>query len=277
VDAAVQAGDCCLLGGLEERVEAAWGEAAVVVRVVDEVVAAPDRRSSEPGDEVAPCPRVLVVSHHGLFRNRATPRFIALTRSWGYPSRMRRVVAVVVPLVLAVAACGGDDDESPTTTGAAANGLAFTGGDVVEGQRIDPEFTCDGANTSPALAWSRVPEGTAELALVMDDPDAPGGTFTHWVVYAMPADYRELGPGVPPGPSVSGGITLRQGPTDGSDTPGYLGPCPPEGETHDYVFTLYALDQETGLEGGASVDDLRAAMEGHVIAEATLTAPYARS
>jgi Raf kinase inhibitor-like YbhB/YbcL family protein len=190
---------------------------------------------------------------------------------------MRRVVAVVVPLVLAVAACGGDDDEPPAITGAPANGLAFTGGDVAEGEPIEAEFTCDGSNISPALAWSGVPDGTAELALIMDDPDAPGGTFTHWVVYAIPADYRDLGPGVPPGPALSDGITLRQGVTDGSDVPGYFGPCPPEGETHDYVFTLFALDQETGLEGGASADDLRAAIEGHVVAEATLTAPYTRA
>jgi Raf kinase inhibitor-like YbhB/YbcL family protein len=190
---------------------------------------------------------------------------------------MRRFVAVVVPLVLVVTACGGDDDEPTGTTGALGNGLAFTGGAVVEGEPIDPEFTCDGANTSPALAWSGVPAEAAELALIMDDPDAPGGTFTHWVVYALPPDYRELPPGIPPGPAVSGAIILRQGTTDGSDTPGYFGPCPPGEETHDYVFTLYALDEEANLEGGASVDDVRAAIEGHVLAEATLTAPYSRS
>jgi Raf kinase inhibitor-like YbhB/YbcL family protein len=191
---------------------------------------------------------------------------------------MRRVVAFVVPLVFAVAACGGDDDEpAATATSTSSSGFVFAGGDVAEGQPIDPSFTCDGAGTSPALAWSEVPAGTAELALVMADPDAPGGTFTHWIAYAIPADYRDLGPDIPPGPALSGGITLRQGPTDGSHIPGYFGPCPPEGETHDYVFTLYALDEETGLEGGATVDDVLAAIEGHVLGEATLTAPYSRS
>ena len=190
---------------------------------------------------------------------------------------MRRVVAVVVPLILALAACGGGDDEAATTTAAAATGLAFTGGDVSEGDPIDPELTCDGANTSPALAWGGVPAETAELVLIMEDPDAPGGAFTHWVVYAIPSGYRSLPPGIPPGPAISGAITLRQGATDGSDTPGYFGPCPPGEETHDYVLTLYALDEETSLEGGASADDVLAAIEGHVIAEAALTAPYSRS
>ncbi|MGH3010330.1 MAG: YbhB/YbcL family Raf kinase inhibitor-like protein [Gaiellaceae bacterium] len=187
---------------------------------------------------------------------------------------MRRLVAVVVPLVLAIAACGGDDDEA-TPTGTGADGLAFVGGDVGDGQPIDPVHTCDGNNISPALDWVGLPEGTAELALIVVDPDAPGGTFTHWVVYAIPPDSTGLPRGVPPGPAVSGGLTLRQGLNDGSDTPGYTGPCPPEGE-HGYVFTLYALDAETGLEGGATVDDLRDAIEGHVLAEAALTAPYAR-
>ena len=196
-----------------------------------------------------------------------------------------RTAGVRAGLVLLLAACAGgeDGDEGATPTGASPEpapttpGFAFTGVDVAEGQPIDPLHTCDGDNHSPALAWQDVPEGTAELALIVDDPDAPGGTFTHWVVYAIPADYTGLDRGVPPGPVVSGAISLKQGPNDGSDLPGYTGPCPPGGETHDYVFTLYALDAETGLEGGASVDDLRAAMEGHVLGEAVLTAPYSRS
>jgi Raf kinase inhibitor-like YbhB/YbcL family protein len=199
---------------------------------------------------------------------------------------VRRLAAstLTVALLLAAACSGGDeDDDAAEPTGSEAvpvlpaGAFDFTGGDVTMGDPIDPLHTCDGNSISPALDWVGVPEGTAELALVVDDPDAPGGTFTHWVVYAIPADYEGLERGVPPGPSVSGAVTLRQGPSDGSDIPGYFGPCPPGGETHDYVFTLYALDEEIGLEGGASLDDLRAAIEGHVIAEASLTAPYSRS
>ena len=194
---------------------------------------------------------------------------------------MRSFLAVsLAAALLAAAGCSGDGEEGPTEVSPQPDttepeGFALVGGDVAEGEPIDPLHTCDGTNVSPALAWEGVPEGTAELALVVDDPDAPGGTFTHWVAYAIPADYAGLERGLPPGPALSGAVSLLQGLNDGSDVPGYTGPCPPQGE-HGYVFTLYALDEETGLEGGATVDELRAAIEGHVLAEASLTAPYAR-
>ena len=191
---------------------------------------------------------------------------------------MRR--GLVLVLLAALAACSGDDSEpsetSPDIPLLPAGSLAFTGGDVTMAEPIDALHTCDGNNISPALEWVGGAEGQAELALIVEDPDAPGGTFTHWVVYAIPPDSMRLDRGIPPGPALSGDLTLRQGPSDGSDVPGWFGPCPPSGETHGYVFTLYALDEETGLEPGASVDDLRAAIEGHVIVEASLTAPYTR-
>jgi Raf kinase inhibitor-like YbhB/YbcL family protein len=200
---------------------------------------------------------------------------------------VRLVLALALALALLLTACSGDDDESTTTatpTGGSSEpapsdpeGFAFTGVDVADGESIDRRHTCDGDNHSPALAWQDIPEGTAELVLIVDDPDAPGDGFTHWVVYAIPADYTGLERGVPPGPVVSGAISLKQGPNDGSDVPGYTGPCPPGGETHDYVFTLHALDAETGLDGGATLDEVRSAMEGHVVGEAVLTAPYSRS
>lgn len=197
-----------------------------------------------------------------------------------------RALALAIASILVLAACSGDDPEPTTaatteatasTTAPAVEGFAFVGGGVADGEPIDALFTCDGEGVSPALSWQDAPEGTAEFALVVEDPDAPGGTFTHWVVYAIPPAYAGLEQGVPPGPFVSGAISLRQGLNDGSDLPGYAGPCPPEGETHDYSFVLYALDEETGLDGGATVEDLRAAMEGHVLGEAVLTAPYSRS
>jgi Raf kinase inhibitor-like YbhB/YbcL family protein len=187
----------------------------------------------------------------------------------------------VAAVALLVAGCSGEESESPETDPdiplLPAGALEFTGGDVTMGAPIDQLHTCDGSNISPALEWVGGAEGAAELALIVDDPAAPGGTFTHWVVYAIPPDYTRLDRGIPPGPALSGDLTLRQGLTDGSDVPGWFGPCPPAGETHSYVFALYALDEQTGLEPGASVDDLRAAIEGHVIVEATLTAPYTRS
>jgi Raf kinase inhibitor-like YbhB/YbcL family protein len=179
---------------------------------------------------------------------------------------MRRVVAVVVPLVFAVAACGGDDDE-PLATGPAAPGFAFSESGVAEGERIDSRYTCDGEDVSPALAWEGVPEGTAELALVIEDPDAPGGTFTHWLVYGL--DPGETG-------LPEGGEPALQGTNDFGRV-GYGGPCPPGGETHNYVFRLLALDRELDLEERASRDDLLASVEGHVVAETQLTASYSRS
>lgn len=177
---------------------------------------------------------------------------------------MRRVVALVVPLVVAAAACGGGDDEAEPTEATNTSSFTFTGGDVSEGEPIDPRFSCDGENVSPALAWEESPAGTVELALVVDDPDAPGGSFIHWVVAGLPPEQTSLETGSREG---------RQGANDAGGT-GWTGPCPPGGETHGYVFTLYALDAESGFEAGGSADDLRAAIDGHVIAEARLTAPF---
>ncbi len=178
---------------------------------------------------------------------------------------MRRLLGLQL-LALALPACGGDDESEPATT-PGAQSFSFTGGDVADGEPIDVRFSCDGENVSPAVAWEQPPSGTVELALVVDDPDAPGDGFVHWVVFGIPPDRTELETG-----NVEG---LGQGAND-ADGVGWTGPCPPEGETHGYVFTLYALDAETGLQEGASLDELRAAMEGHVLAEATLTAPYTR-
>jgi Raf kinase inhibitor-like YbhB/YbcL family protein len=170
-------------------------------------------------------------------------------------------------LVAAVSACGGDDDEEPLPSGAAAPGFAFSDSAVTEGEAIDSRYTCDGEDVSPALAWEGVPEEAAELALVVEDPDAPGGTFTHWLVYGLDPGETQLPEGAEP---------ALQGTNDFGRV-GYGGPCPPGGETHRYAFRLLALDQALDLEEGASRDDLLGAVEGHVLAEATLTAPYTRS
>jgi Raf kinase inhibitor-like YbhB/YbcL family protein len=173
----------------------------------------------------------------------------------------------VLVLVVGVSACGGDDDEEPLATGPSAPGFAFAESGVAEGETIDSRYTCDGEDVSPALAWEGVPEGAAELALVVEDPDAPGGIFTHWLVYGLDPGETALPEGAQP---------ALQGTNDFGRV-GYGGPCPPGGETHRYVFRLLALDAATGLESGASRDELLAAVEGHVVAEATLTASYSRA
>lgn len=178
---------------------------------------------------------------------------------------MRRALGLTL-LALALPACGGDDDEpaaTPSTSGAET--FAFTGGDVADGEPIDARFSCDGENVSPALQWEEPPAGTVELALVVDDPDAPGGSYVHWVAYGIPPERTSL--------ETGDAEALVEGANDaGGD--GWTGPCPPGGETHGYVFTLYALDAETGLDPGASLDDLQAAIDGHVLGVATLTAPF---
>ena len=188
---------------------------------------------------------------------------------------MRAAAALVVVLAAAVpAGCGGDDGE-PLETGAAVPGFAFVESDVAEGESIDPRYTCDGENVSPALAWEGVPEDTAELALVVEDPDAPGGLFTHWLAYGLNPGTTELPAEVPAGRPVDGGPVVLQGANDFGDD-AFGGPCPPGGEEHRYVFRLLALDAPTGLDGGASREELLAAAEDHVIGEARLTATYSR-
>lgn len=135
----------------------------------------------------------------------------------------------------------------------------------VEGGGIPAEHTCDGADRPVPLAWSGTPEGTAELALVMDDPDARG--FVHWVVVGIPGDACALEGGrLPAG--------AREGRTDFGRA-GYGGPCPPSG-THRYQFTLYALSEALSISGAPTADDVRAAAAGRTLAEAQLTGRYTR-
>ena len=137
---------------------------------------------------------------------------------------------------------------------------------------IPSRHTCDGANLSPALSWTDPPGGTQSYAFIMDDPDAPGGTFVHWVVYNLPASARQLPEGVPRNDDVQGGL---QGVNDFPQT-GYGGPCPPPGKPHRYFFKLYALDTKPDLPAGARKKDVEQAMKGHVLAESQWMGRYKR-
>jgi Raf kinase inhibitor-like YbhB/YbcL family protein len=142
-----------------------------------------------------------------------------------------------------------------------------------EGGQIPSRYTCDGRDISPPLSWSGVPEGTKSLALICDDPDAPGKTWVHWVLFNLPPRIKELPEGVPALETISGGG--EQGTNDFRKI-GYGGPCPPSG-THRYMFKLYALDTEVALASGATRADLDRAMKGRVLAEGALTGKYSRS
>ena len=151
--------------------------------------------------------------------------------------------------------------------------LAISSSVFQEGDRIPIKYTCDGQDVSPPLAWSDLPPGTRSLALIVDDPDAPGGTFTHWVLFNIPSDSRELSEAVPTQAQLPSGA--RQGRNDFRRI-GYGGPCPPPGRPHRYQFTLYALDQPLDLEAGVAKDRLLEAMQGHIVGEGQLTGIYQR-
>ncbi|HYL09956.1 MAG TPA: YbhB/YbcL family Raf kinase inhibitor-like protein [Candidatus Acidoferrales bacterium] len=138
---------------------------------------------------------------------------------------------------------------------------------------IPRQFTCDGADLSPALAWSDAPAGAQSFALIADDPDAPMGTWVHWVLYDLPAAARDLAEGVAKQGQLSSGA--RQGRNDFGRI-GYGGPCPPRGSAHRYFFKLYALDAKLNLKPGASKSDVERAMQGHILAHAELLGRYSR-
>jgi Raf kinase inhibitor-like YbhB/YbcL family protein len=140
------------------------------------------------------------------------------------------------------------------------------------GESIPIRHTCDGEDVSPPLQWGTPPEGTRSLALIADDPDAPTGTFVHWLIYDIPPDARGLPEGVATRDRVSEGL---QGLND-FERPGYGGPCPPPGTPHRYYFTLRALDAPLDLEPGASRAQVDAACRGHVLAEAQLMGRFGR-
>jgi Raf kinase inhibitor-like YbhB/YbcL family protein len=197
----------------------------------------------------------------------------------------RRGLAVAVALVLAPAGCWRSEPgsvEDPSRLTMTLRSPAFA-----DGEMIPKEFTCDGAGTSPPLAWSGVPGGAKGLALICEDPDAPMGTFAHWVLVDLPAGVKGLKEGVPaeavlPATSMmwaeeSGAkADARQGKNDFGKV-GYGGPCPPSG-THRYVFRIYALDATVGSSAAAPTrSDVLKAIKGHILAEGRLVGKYARS
>lgn len=140
------------------------------------------------------------------------------------------------------------------------------------GEPIPRQYTCDGADISPPLHWSDPPQGAQSLALIADDPDAPMGTWVHWVLYNLPAETRGLPEAVPPDADLPDGS--RHGRSSWRRL-GYGGPCPPGG-THRYFFKLYALDTVLDLAPGASKKRLLRAMKGHILIQAELMGVYAR-
>lgn len=191
---------------------------------------------------------------------------------------MRRCVDLGVGLlvvVLLAAACGGGRAPTPSPlpgTGQSAAPLSLTSPAFPAGGEIPRKYTCDGDDVSPPLEWGTPPPGTRSLALIMDDPDAPVGTWDHWLVYNLPADARGLPEGGVVDPKT--GAMGRSGKNSWGNL-GYGGPCPPSGQ-HRYFFRVYALDTMLDLAAGANKAQLLAAMAGHVLAQGELMGTYRR-
>jgi Raf kinase inhibitor-like YbhB/YbcL family protein len=151
--------------------------------------------------------------------------------------------------------------------------LELTSPAFSEAADIPKPFTGDGGDKSPRLQWGEPPAGTKSFAVICDDPDAPRGTWVHWVLFNLPADVRELGEGVPTTDVLINGA--KQGKNDFGKT-GYGGPAPPAGKPHRYFFKLYALDITLDLPAGATKEKLVAAMNGHILAEGQLMGKYGR-
>lgn len=145
--------------------------------------------------------------------------------------------------------------------------IQVTSSAFAEGETIPRRHTCDGEDFSPPLNWSAIPEGTASLALIVDDPDAPRGDWVHWVLVDLPPELTGL-------PEGAQGVGI-----DGRNDfgrQGYGGPCPPKGSTHRYFFKVYALDQALGLKSGATKRDVEKAMQGHILTLGRLMGRYTR-
>jgi Raf kinase inhibitor-like YbhB/YbcL family protein len=152
--------------------------------------------------------------------------------------------------------------------------IQITSNAFQEGEMIPIKYTCDGSDRSPALSWSNIPEDTQTLALICEDPDAPSGTFVHWIIYNISPTVTGLAEGVPAVELLPDGTI--QGQNDFKRI-GYGGPCPPSGDSpHRYFFRLYALDTEIQLSAGASREEFTRAIEGHILAGGHLMGTYQR-
>ncbi len=160
---------------------------------------------------------------------------------------------------------------APTAAGitpaAGAGNFVLTSSAFSNGSSLPKRYSCDGDNISPPLQWSGAPASTKSFALIMDDPDAPGGTFTHWVLFDLPASQTEI---------AEGAKNVGKGGLNGTRQTGYTGACPPSG-THRYFFTLYAVDLVlVGVKEGASRSDVENALQNHIVAKTQLMATYSR-
>lgn len=185
------------------------------------------------------------------------------------------VLVAIAAASLVVAVCA--RSSSPTSlmgrNGDAPVAFTISSNSFSNGGDIAKKFTCDAADVSPQLAWSEPPAATKSLALLVDDPDAPVGNWTHWVMWNVPPQVRQLAEGVSKIAQLPDGS--QQGLND-FRKPGYNGPCPPPGKPHRYYFKLFALDTALDLKNTSGKRELEAAMKGHIVAETEWMGRYRR-
>jgi Raf kinase inhibitor-like YbhB/YbcL family protein len=172
-------------------------------------------------------------------------------------------------LLAACSSSGGSGGGQATTAApggqAPKSTMTVTSSAFADGAPIPVRYTCKGANLSPPLKWSAPPAGTSQLALVADDPDAPGGTFVHWVLTGIPAGQTELGENAVPQGAVEGRNSAGSG---------YTGPCPPSGPAHHYRFTIYALNRSPGVQAGTDPRQAIAAIQAAATAQGRLVGTF---
>ena len=202
-------------------------------------------------------------------------------------SRAQRTFQKVaaVGLLSLISGCGRSEPLPPEVSGQPK--ITVQSSEFADNGKIPPVFTCDGADHSPPLEWSGVPKSARALALICDDPDAPAGTWSHWVVFNLPAQVKGLKEVIPPDDTIPADkmvgtdlrakdlVPARQGKNDFGKT-GYGGPCPPSG-THRYFFRLYALDASLDLQATATRADVLKAIKNHVVAEGHVIGLYEKS
>lgn len=190
-----------------------------------------------------------------------------------YNRRSRHgLIAVLIGLLPLMAGCASDETLRPPE-GKTMQTIEIKSGAFTQGQAIPRQYTGDGKDLSPPLAWTKAPPGTASWALICDDPDAPVGTWVHWVLFNLPASARDLPEHVPTDKQLASGAI--QGKNDFGNL-GYGGPAPPKGKPHRYFFKLFALDRSLTLKPGATKAELLKAMEGHVLGHGELMGTYQR-
>ena len=184
-------------------------------------------------------------------------------------------MAILFLLVTAAAiACGGSDDSFDASEFDPLTSVPFIlevrSPSFDEGAEIPVVHTCDGEDEMPVISWQRPPDSTGSIAVIIDDPDAPNGIFSHMVVFNLPGNQTSIRPGIK---SESGGPIIGVNDFGRND---FGGPCPPQGETHEYRFNVYALLESLDLDESAEAEDVLAAMRGSVIGHGTLAARYGR-